>query len=154
MSIHQTKDGRHFVKYYVRDPETGKKNKEKREMFGRGHEAKIKAYERDTILKAAGKISPYSINQEKPDEPIFADLANEYTTSRKNDMAKTSINNLFYKLQGVILPEIGTLPIPRLTHHRIDQYVSKRLKTPVIKRLGKNSAITKVFETGSPFTSA
>jgi len=141
LSIHQTKDGRIFVKYYIRNPETGKKNKEKREMFGRGQEAKIKAHERDTELKSKGEINPYTTGITKPTEPTFIQLTQEYVNSKQNTLPAVSIKNLWHKLTGSILPEIGPLPISRITHHRIDQYVTKRLKTPVTKRIGKGASI-------------
>ena len=48
---------------------------------------------------------------------------------------------MMYQLNGVILPELGHLSYSQVNYHRLDLYVKKRLKTPIIRRSGKNAAI-------------
>ncbi len=44
-------------------------------------------------------------------------------------MEKSSYETLYYKLSGVILPELGSTLAMRISTRRLDQYVAKRLKT-------------------------
>lgn len=127
MSVHTTADGRHFVKYRVKDPETGKR-KIKKEYFGRGKEAEAKACERDAELKAQGKIGEYTIGIRKPSMPLFNQVAHEYLQAKTNELSEVSIDNIYYKLTAAILPEIGGLEVNQITAYRLDQYVKKRLK--------------------------
>lgn len=138
MSVHQTKDGRWHVKYYIN-------GKAKKEYFGRGLEGEQKAHDRDQELKSTKIIKPYTRRSTKVEAPTFGALANEYITAKTADISKSSLKNLWYKLTGVILPEIGHIQVTRLTHKRLDQYVQKRLATPVTKRIGSMANPKKVI---------
>jgi integrase len=137
MSVHQTKDGRWYVNYYIHDPES-KKKKAKKEYFGRGKEAEASACNRDGELKAQGQINQYT-GTPRPTSTTIAEIAAEYIDS-KNDMSEASMYNLLTKLTGILLPELGHIEVNRLTPHRLDLYVKKRLKAPVVKRIGKKGA--------------
>ncbi|MCK5541676.1 MAG: site-specific integrase [Desulfobacterales bacterium] len=137
MSVHQLK-GNYYCYYRITD-ENGNK-KQKKEYFGKGIEGQKKAIDRDIELKSQGKINEYKTNPNNYEKRIFLDLAEIYITTKANDLPATSINNMMYKLNGVILPEMGHLSYDQITHHRLDQYVKKRLKAPVMQRCGKNAA--------------
>ena len=135
MSVHQTKPDNYFVK-----GENGKK-KEKREYFGYGIEGQTKANDREDELKQSKQINEYVKKRHENATITFLDIAEQYLASKANDLPATSINNMMYMLNGVILPELGHLAYSQVNHHRLDLYVKKRLKTPIIKRSGKNAAI-------------
>jgi len=137
MSVHQKKDGRWYVNYYIQDPVSQTK-KAKKEYFGRGKEAEANACHRDNELKSSGQINKYS-TASQPGSPTIAEIAVEYLDS-KNDMSEVSMYNLVTKLTGIILPELGHIEVNRLTAHRLDLYVKKRLAAPVVKRIGKKCA--------------
>ena len=46
---------------------------------------------------------------------------------------------MWYKLSKIILPELGYTDVNKITPHRLDQYVKKRLKTTVVKRVGRKA---------------
>jgi len=137
MSVHTRKDGQVFVKYYITLPDG--KRKEKRDYFGTGLDAEKKAHDRNDELKAAGQISDYQRQPQAAALPFFEDLTAEYLKSKANDLPKTSIQNMWYKLKSIILPELGHLAVNQITPHRLDLYVRKRLKTPVIKLMGNKN---------------
>lgn len=123
MSIHTTKDGRHFCQYYI-------KGKQKRKFFGHGLAARSQAEKYDLGLKNAGAIKPYNFQDPLDKSVLFESLAVEYLTiKRKTDLAQSTVDALNYKLSKIILPEIGHLQAPGITHKRLDQYVLKRLST-------------------------
>jgi len=135
MSVHTRKDGQVFVKYYIKSAHG--RRKEKREYFGSGFKAEAKAYKRNDELKSGGNIAQYEKQNQSAALPLFKDLVDEYLKSKVNDLPETSIKNLWYKLRSCILPELGHIDASRITNHRLDLYVKKRLKTPVIKRMGR-----------------
>lgn len=120
MSVHQLKDGRWIVKYYVHGAKSAK-----REYFGRGLEAEKRARKRDIELNPPNKPrkTPY------PKTPTFGEITDAYLKSKSGTMSDSAYDALIYKLNGVILPKIGKTPVARLNHYRLDQYVSKRLKS-------------------------
>ena len=122
MSVHQKKDGRWYVNH--RDKESGKV---KTQYFGRGLEAERAARDRNA------ELSPrtYTKRTPEPNSVYFSDLANSYMRARLAKMQSSSLDNLMWKLNGVIFPEIGHNRAMQLTHHRIDLYVAKRLKTGI-----------------------
>lgn len=120
MSVHQLKCGRWIAKYYIPGAKSAK-----REYFGRGLEAEKRARERDIELNPPGKPRKTSY----PKTPTFGTIAGAYLKSKSGIMSDSAHEALFYKLRGVMLPEIGKTPIAQLTHYRLDQYVNKRLKT-------------------------
>lgn len=58
--------------------------------------------------------------------PVFTELANAYLQAKVTSMSKVSMDNLLYKLKGVILPEIGNTLAMSLNHETIDRYIAKR----------------------------
>jgi len=120
MSVHQLKDGRWIVQYRSEDGY-------KREYFGRGLKAEVKARDRNQDLAPR----PYVRRTEETISPRFEELARDYVEGKRGWMESSSLQNLVYKLKGVILPELGNIQAVRLNHHRITQYVNKRLKAGV-----------------------
>lgn len=133
MSVHCDK-GSWYCRYSIID-ETGTRRR-KKEYFGSGPDARFKAQARDEELRSGGTINKYERNPVSGYAPTFDDLASMYLRSRANDMPKTSIENLLHKLKKIILPEIGLLEYQQINHNRLDQYVTKRLRTPVTRRSG------------------
>ena len=136
MSIHKTNTGNVFVKYYARGPNG--RRKEKREYFGRKPDAWERARERDSELKSAGVIQPYERQPITAGQPTFADIAGEYMQAKAGHMSKVSVHNLWYKMKNIILPALGNLVAAKIGPGRLDQYVEKRLATPVRVRVGKD----------------
>ena len=123
MSVHQLKDGRWIVQY--RDK--SKKSGYSRKYFGRGLEGEKQARSRNDELD----LGSYTRRTPRASSPKFEDLANEYITAKLGTMEATSMDALFYKLNGVILPEIGHLQAGKLSPGRMDKYVAKRLQQNV-----------------------
>ena len=149
MSIHTTKDGRHFCQYYI-------EGKQKRKFFGHGLAARSQAEKYDLGLKNAGAIKPYNFQDPLDKSVLFESLAVEYLTiKRKTDLAQSTVDALNYKLSKIILPEIGHLQAPGITHKRLDQYVLKRLSTARTVMAGtkeKPENITRIIIVGSSNT--
>ncbi len=130
MAIRQLKDGRWIV--YYRNPENPLKKR--KEYFGRGPAAKAEAHRRNRELGfgLTRKGPP-----QKKQSPLFQELSKAYVTAKSQKKnTPSTLQNLEWKLFGVILPEIGDTPAIRLTHYRMDQYVAKRAKSPVMRRTG------------------
>jgi len=135
VSVHQRKDGRWFVQY--RDRETGRL---KKESFGRGVDAERRARDRNRELGLRGW------QRRTPPEmaPRFVDLAQAYINAKLGQMSKVSMDNLLWKMQGVILPALGHLRAIRITPAKMDRYVEKRLATPRTVRTGPPDASRRV----------
>ncbi|MBF0414120.1 MAG: tyrosine-type recombinase/integrase [Desulfamplus sp.] len=138
MAITQKKDGRWCVHYY------GPDKRKRFEYFGRGLEAQQKTIERNNELKSQNQIREYVKRDIKILSPTFGELANEYIKAKAIELPKTSIDNLYYKLTGVILPEIGDIEALRLTHSKIREYIKKRLSTIANTKTGKTISKTTV----------
>jgi len=121
MAITQKKDGRWCV--YYRDPETGR---QKWEYFGHGIEGEKRARERNDELG----FRKWKQRTPKKSSPLFFELVNAYIQSKAGTSERTTKVNLNYKMNGVILPELGQTPAIRITPNRLDQYVAKRLNAP------------------------
>jgi integrase len=119
MSVHQLEDGRWFVKIY--DP--SKPSKSRREYFGRGAGAEIKARNRDQELD-------FKRTKPRADDdsgPLFHELATEYLLNKNfND---NSLKLCTLRLEKIIIPVIGQIPAIRLTYDDLDKYVRKRRQT-------------------------
>ena len=59
---------------------------------------------------------------------FFVDLVNAYADSRAAIMQEQSLVNFMWKMDGVILPELGHIRAMNITHKRADQYVKKRVQ--------------------------
>lgn len=118
MSVHQTKDGRWFV-FYHKGHNKAEPNRT-REYFGRGVEAELTAHNRNHAL-GLGAQRDHSAN-----EPTFADLAADYMEAHASDMRPTSRQDAAWKLDGVILPQLGHLPGSRIGPMVLDGYVADR----------------------------
>jgi integrase len=120
MSVHQLKDGRWFVQY----PDRLRPGKKKREYFGRGEKAEIKArkYNESLALKKQGS------RKKDNHSAFFVDLVNEYAEARLAHIQESTLENFMYKMKGVILPCLGRIRAMNITPKRIDGYVKDRLK--------------------------
>jgi len=118
MAITLRKDGRWCV--YYRDPETGR---QKWEYFGHGIEGEKRARDRNDELG----FRKWKQRTPKKSSPLFFELVNAYVQSKAGTSERTTKDNLKYKMNGVILPELGQTPAIRITPRRLDQYVAKRL---------------------------
>ena len=144
MSVHKTPDGRYYVQHYVRD-DAGYKKKKKKEYFGRGIEAQKQAETRDAEYKQTGKIGMYAEQSHRAQSPTIAELSHAYVEQKQSSLSAISQDNVYYKLTGVILPELGNLEAMCLTkNYRLDQYVTKCLKSPVYKKVGSSDTLRKI----------
>ena len=123
MSVHQLKDGRWIVQHRIK-----KTGKIKREYFGRGPEGEKAAFVRNGELNLRGYkriVQGHSA--------FFNDLVNAYADSRVGIVQETTLVNFMWKMDGVILPELGHIRAMNITPKRIDRYVKKRLSTKTKK---------------------
>ncbi len=143
MAIRQLKDGRWIV--YYRDPKNPKK--QIREYCGRGTKGKARAEKRNRQLAEERRL--------RPTGPSFEKLSQEYLNEKQGLCAESTLQNLSWKLTGVILPLLGNLPAEKITHTQLDRYVSNRLangvkKTTIHRELSDISAImSHAYRTGS-----
>jgi len=119
MSVHQLKDGRWIVQF--REDDSGKL---KRKYFGRGPEAEKAAFKHNDQLG----LRPYK-RVAQGHSAFFNDLVNSYADSRVGIVQETTLVNFMWKMDGVILPELGHIRAMNLTPARIDKYVKKRVRT-------------------------
>ena len=118
MSIHQLKDGRWVVRYPKgRDPERPTTNKR---YFGRGQDAEAAAIAFNESLGLSGR------KKQRRSSPTFTELCNAYLAAKVHTMAATSYDNLWTKLERIIVPAIGHLQAHAITHQVLDRYVSSR----------------------------
>ncbi|MCB2147613.1 MAG: tyrosine-type recombinase/integrase [Deltaproteobacteria bacterium] len=123
MSIHQKKDGRWFVR--IRDKESRRLIDK---YFGRGIEAERQARDYNESLG----LREWTRRTPKQQSPYFVELVNAYTSAKTGQIQPVSMQNLLYKLTGVILPTLGQeTQAMNITAARLDKYVNKRLKTGV-----------------------
>jgi len=131
MAVHKLKDGRWIVKFEKGTlPDDPNRT---REYFGRGIEAEKNAHQRNDELK----LRPYVLRTPKERSPLFSELANAYLAAMVGSIEDSTLENMMWKLNGIINPEIGNTPAMRLTKHRLDQYVQKRLRDTITIRTGK-----------------
>jgi len=114
MSVCTRADGTIFVQW----SEGGKK---KRKYFGKGLRAMAEAVRHNERI-----ASPASARRQGA---VFTELVNSYLAAKVTSMSKVSMDNLIYKLQGVILPELGDLAAMTITPAVLDRYVARRAKT-------------------------
>jgi integrase len=118
MSVHQTTDGRWFVRYpkgkITEAPDRT------REYFGRGPEAEVKARERNHEL-GLGK-------QALDTSPLFIDLVKAYMAAKGPVMATASKIALSTKMENIVLPKLGHMRAAQITPAILDRYTASRLK--------------------------
>jgi hypothetical protein len=95
-----------------------------REYFGRGPADREAAEQRNKEL-GFGRRKP----QTRKHVPTFGEIAADYQEGKFARNTASTKSGPYCKLKGVILPELGHLPVDRLTRRRLDQYVNKRLAT-------------------------
>jgi hypothetical protein len=123
MAITQLKDGRWIVFYRKGTiPEDPGRT---REYFGHGIAGKQAMEQRNKEL-GFGRRKP---QVKKKNEPAFGDIAAEYQEAQFARNTSSTKSGRYYKLKSVILPELGHLPVDRLTRRRLDQHVNNRLAT-------------------------
>ena len=134
MSIHQLSDGRWFVQY----PDKLKTGKKKRKYFGRepGAEEKAKAFNDSLMLGKQGR------KKKKDHSAYFVDLVNEYAHGRLAHIQESTLQNFMWKMDGVILPELGNIRAMSIIPKKIDDYVKIRLtKSRTIKQVTKTGVV-------------
>ena len=135
MAITQLPDGRWICYYRVQEirPEriaAGKKNRTKKEYFGRGADAEAKANKRNAELNLKKRRPPaHTLG------PAFKDLAESYTKNK--GFNPNSKKLLKIRLAANILPFFGRLPAIKITDQDLDNYVAKRRADPVRGSSGK-----------------
>jgi hypothetical protein len=123
MAITQLKDGRWIVFY--RKGTIPEDLGRTREYFGHGIAGKQAMEQRNKEL-GFGRRKP---QVKKKNEPAFGDIAAEYQEAQFARNTSSTKSGRYYKLKSVILPELGHLPVDRLTRRRLDQHVNNRLAT-------------------------
>jgi integrase len=114
MSVCIRADGTIFVNW----SESGKK---KRKYFGKD-------------LKAMAEAVRFNVSITLPPAPqqlqgpVFTELVNAYLAAKVASMSTVSMDNLVYKLQGVILPALGDLEVMRMNFATIDDYIAVRAR--------------------------
>lgn len=111
MSVCTRKDGQIFVQW----SEGGKKQ---RKYFGKGLKAMSEA------VRFNEKIT--SPAPRKQHGPQFTELVNAYLEAKVSSMSKVSMDNLIWKMQSIILPELGDRLAMSINHNVLDSYVAKR----------------------------
>lgn len=135
MSVHMRKDGLWFVQWRHPEPPPAFKRK----YFGRGPDAETSAREfnAELGLRAYQPRTPAAFSH------TFGEIAEAYLADRAGHIQPTSLDNLWIKLRGVILPELGHLEAARITHARLDQYAKKRMQS--VKRTTVHREITDIM---------
>ena len=116
MSVHQTPDGRWFVRF-VKGTIQGKQNAP-REYFGRGIDAENKARARNTELGLG--IQPARTGKK------FTELANYYLESKAEKIELSSILTAGVHLASHLVPFFGRHDAASIDNEMVDSYVSKR----------------------------
>lgn len=112
MSIHQTKDGRWFAAYRLKDSKDVK-----RKYFGRGQEGRLAAqrWEADFLTKRDQCPAPMV----ETSTITFFELAQKYLTARP--LAESTYRSLVYSLNLRVLPLWGNLPVAKLTMANLNE---------------------------------
>jgi integrase len=133
MSVHQLKDGR----WVARFPKGTLKDDPGRtcQYFGRGIEGESAARQFNESLPLKKYIRTPEVM-----EPTFTEIATAYFKFKQARLPAASIDALWYKLDSVILPAIGAIPVNRLTERDLDRFVKKRLSSAVKVRIGPRHA--------------
>jgi len=129
MAVTKRKDGLWAVVYRI-------DGKQRWEYFGRGAEGEKLACQRNEELINDGTIKRYNRNPEKRRSPSFYELFELYMTAKSIELPKKSMEVFFHRMTNAVLPEIKDTQAIRLTHERMRQYIAKRMKAPVYKRIG------------------
>lgn len=116
MSVHQTDDGRWFVKHAKgKNPE---KPNGTRTYFGRGEENRQHAVEFNLELGLGQNTKEFGSS--------FAELATVYMQAKRSSMTLSTLKDAGWKLDGTILPYIGERSGSSITPELLDQYVLDR----------------------------
>ena len=116
MSVHQTTDGRWFVRFQKgKLPDQPNKT---REYFGRGPDAENRAHARNQEL-GLGKITAGS-------GKVFRDLAIYYLESRREKIEDRSIDTAYSHAVTHLIPFFADTDVMAITEEMLDGYVSNR----------------------------
>lgn len=127
MSVHQTKDGRWFVVYYLPG------RIQKRKYFGRGDKAEENARRWDKATRTT---------RIRNGSATVSQLANRFLSAKASSVAETTLRNWIWKFNSVINPALGHIPAAGLTPEHLDQYAAARLQT--VKRTTVHTEITTI----------
>ena len=125
MSVHQKKDGRWFVVYYLPG------RIQKRKYFGRGDTAEENARRWDKATRTT-RVRRHSAT--------VSQLANRFLAAKTGSVAATTLQNWLWKFNSTINPAIGHIPAAGLAPEHLDQYAAARLRT--VKRTTVHTEIT------------
>jgi integrase len=130
MSVHQTPDGRWFVRF----PKGTLPDKPQatREYYGRGLDAENRARLRNDELGFGKKI--------KGSGRSFADLAKYYLESKSDKIEDRSIDTAFVHITVHLIPFFGPGDIMTLTEEMADHYVTMRRRQKWVAGGGKGKA--------------
>ena len=118
MSVHQTPDGRWFVRFQ-KGKIPGEPNKT-REYFGRGPDAETRARARNQEL-GLGRIAAVS-------GKVFRDLALYYLESRLDKMEERSVSTAHSHATVHLIPYFADTDVLSITEDMLDGYVARRRK--------------------------
>jgi hypothetical protein len=122
MSAYQLKDGR-----WCSQHREGKKFV--RKYHGRGLEGEAKAREHDAERKAAKQP-----RADRDRSKYFQDLVHGYIDARATHTTESTMENFVWKMNGIILPRLGTTRAMSITPKRVDAYHPKTPVSPGTRR--------------------
>jgi len=118
MSVHQTTDGRWFVRF-VKGKIPGKPNST-REYFGKGDDARNKAHLRNIEL-GLGALKGGSGKS-------FSEVADYYLESKNGKIEDKSVATAHMHIVSHLEPFFSNTDVTNITEHMLDQYVTHRSK--------------------------
>lgn len=118
MSVHQTPDGRWFVRFR-KGKWTDKPNATRR-YFGRDGEDEAHRFNESLGLG----------QRRQPTGTPFVDLAGEFLLGKVGKIESTSLVTIRYVLQGSLVPFFGDYDAEAITPQVVDKYVAMRLTEP------------------------
>ena len=94
----------------------------KRKYFGSGPMARTMA----EVFNA--EVTNMNVFKRDPHVVLFGDLAQEYLNKKTVELSEVSYKNTQWKLQSIILPVLGDLPVKGITHRVLDKYIETRAR--------------------------
>lgn len=116
MSVHQTPDGRWFVRF-----QKGKipdKPNATREYFGRGDDAYNKAVARNQEIGLGVEVNSGG--------KTFFDIVNYYLSAKEGKIEDKSVATAYMHAKSHLVPFFGCTEVSRITDEQLDNYVTKR----------------------------
>jgi integrase len=127
MSVHKDRRGSWFVQW--RDKKTGKL---RHKFFGKGPEGEARA--REEWARLGVRRWGTSARRQSPE---FIEVVRAYLRDRQHDLEESTLAGMIPKLNGVILPALGHLPVAQMDEACIQGYITaraSRVKRVTIRR--------------------